>query len=98
MQPPDSLRAPFASVRRDPPVIGLVSGGLAAYWPQFPGLLEAVRQATAIVRQHLDAMNARVVDAGFVDVPERVNPSARCLILSGNRPRTESASRGNSPR
>lgn len=50
-----------------PPRIGLVAGGLAAYWPQFPGLHESVLASTRQVADRLRELGADVVDAGFVD-------------------------------
>jgi L-arabinose isomerase len=46
--------------------IGLVSGGLGAYWPQFPDLLPELQRAAAVVHQRLAAMDAELVDAGFI--------------------------------
>lgn len=46
--------------------IGLVSGGLGAYWPQFPGLLPLLKESTAYVAGRFGALDAEVVDVGFV--------------------------------
>jgi L-arabinose isomerase len=46
--------------------IGLVSGGLAAYWPQFPGLRPQLDASARYVAQRLRAMDADVTDVGFV--------------------------------
>lgn len=46
--------------------IGLVAGGLAAYWPQFPELLPTLKASAAYVGQRFQAMDAEVTDAGFV--------------------------------
>lgn len=47
--------------------IGLFSIGLAAYWPQFPGLRERLAGYGAFVAEQLRAMGADIVDAGMVD-------------------------------
>src|SRR5437868_3778043 len=47
--------------------IGLFSIGLAAYWPQFPGLKERLAGYGAFVGQRLGELGANVVDAGLVD-------------------------------
>jgi len=52
--------------RRRKTRIGLVSGGLGAYWPQFPGLLEQLQQSARYVTERFRGMDAEVTDAGFV--------------------------------
>jgi L-arabinose isomerase len=47
--------------------IGLFSIGLAAYWPQFPGLRERLEGYGAFVGERLRGLGAEVVDAGLVD-------------------------------
>lgn len=46
--------------------IGLVAGGLGAYWPQFPQLLPQLQESTRYVVQRFESMNGEVTDAGFV--------------------------------
>lgn len=46
--------------------IGLVSGGLGAYWPQFPDLLPQLQRSAGIVHRRLAAMDAELVDVGFI--------------------------------
>lgn len=46
--------------------IGLVSGGLGAYWPQFPDLLPQLQGSAEVVQRRLAAMHADVVDVGFI--------------------------------
>lgn len=46
--------------------VGLFGIGLAAYWPQFPGMKERLEGYQEIVRQRLEQW-AGVVDAGLVD-------------------------------
>lgn len=51
---------------RRPTRIGLVAGGLGTYWPQFPGLLPQLQESGRYVSDRFRAMDAEVVDAGFV--------------------------------
>lgn len=46
--------------------IGLVSGGLGAYWPQFPDLLPQLQRSAERVAARLRALGCDVVDAGFI--------------------------------
>ena len=70
-------------VQPAPPRIGLVSGGLGAYWPQFPDLLDRVRGSTETVAARLRLLGAEVIDAGFVDVPEAAGPAGDRLREAG---------------
>ncbi|GLZ10810.1 L-arabinose isomerase [Actinomadura sp. NBRC 104425] len=50
-----------------PPVrVGLVAGGLGAYWPQFPGLLPQLKRSAERVAERMRGLGAEVVDAGFI--------------------------------
>ncbi|HEX3815219.1 MAG TPA: L-fucose/L-arabinose isomerase family protein [Mycobacteriales bacterium] len=49
-----------------PARVGLVSGGLGAYWPQFPDLLPQLRRSADRVAERLRGSGAEVVDAGFI--------------------------------
>lgn len=49
-----------------PTRIGLVAGGLGAYWPQFPQLLPQLQESTAYVVDRFQQMDAEVTDVGFV--------------------------------
>ncbi|MFV0405913.1 MAG: arabinose isomerase [Propioniciclava sp.] len=49
--------------------IGLVAGGLGAYWPQFPELLPQLQESTAFVRTRFQEMEADVTDVGFISDP-----------------------------
>ncbi len=49
------------------PRIGIFSVGLAAYWPQFPGLRDRLAGYGAFVAGRLTALGAQVTDAGMVD-------------------------------
>lgn len=46
--------------------VGLVSGGLGAYWPQFPNLLPQLQTSARYVSERFAGMDAEVIDAGFV--------------------------------
>jgi L-arabinose isomerase len=46
--------------------IGLVAGGLGAYWPQFPKLLPQLQKSSAYVSDRFKEMDAHVVDVGFI--------------------------------
>lgn len=46
--------------------IGLVSGGLGAYWPQFPELLPQLQASARRVSERLSALDCEVVDVGFI--------------------------------
>jgi L-arabinose isomerase len=61
---------PLLERKRHRPVrIGLVAGGLGAYWPQFPGLLEQLHASARFVSDRLSSMDCEVVDVGFVSDP-----------------------------
>ncbi|GGB29849.1 L-arabinose isomerase [Flexivirga endophytica] len=49
--------------------IGLVAGGLGAYWPQFPELLPQLKRSAARVSERLSALDCEVVDVGFISDP-----------------------------
>ncbi|MGP3978020.1 arabinose isomerase [Streptomyces sp. 8N114] len=61
--PPGVL--PTATKRR-PTRIGLVSGGLGTYWPQFPGLLPQLQESARYVARRFQSMDTEVTDAGFI--------------------------------
>lgn len=68
--PGDEARPAAPSVLRRiaarPPRIGLVTGGLGAYGPQFPTLVPQLLRGAARVAERLAATGADVVDVGFV--------------------------------
>ena len=49
--------------------VGLFAIGLDAYWPQFPGLEDRLKQATAKIAGRLQRPGVEVVDIGMVDNP-----------------------------
>ena len=54
------------TLRRRRTRIGLVSGGLAAYWPQFPELKPQLEESVRVVTSRFEQFDADVVDVGFV--------------------------------
>ncbi|MEV5709993.1 L-fucose/L-arabinose isomerase family protein [Actinoallomurus sp. NPDC052274] len=46
--------------------VGLVAGGLGAYWPQFPDLLPQLKRSADRVSERMRALGADVVDVGFI--------------------------------
>jgi L-arabinose isomerase len=61
--------------------VGLVSGGLGAYWPQFPDLLPQLQESVSYVASRLGDLDAEVVDAGFVsDPPEATRAAERLRV------------------
>lgn len=51
---------------RRKPRIGLVAGGLGAYWPQFPKLLPQLQESSRYVSERFKSMDAKVIDVGFI--------------------------------
>lgn len=49
--------------------IGLVAGGLGAYWEQFPGLREQLQDSAREVCARITGMGCDVVDVGFISDP-----------------------------
>ena len=61
--------------------IGLVAGGLGAYWPQFPQLLPQLKESTAYVVERFQQMDAEVTDVGFVsDAQEAATAAERLRV------------------
>lgn len=61
--PPGSLLQPAPRAK---PRIGLVAGGLGTYWPQFPDLLPQLQESARYVSERFQAMDAEVLDVGFI--------------------------------
>jgi L-arabinose isomerase len=49
-----------------PTKVGLVAGGLGAYWPQFPDLLPQLERSSARVSERMGTLGCEVVDVGFI--------------------------------
>jgi L-arabinose isomerase len=59
--------------------VGLVAGGLAAYWPQFPDLLPQLQESARFVTAKFNEMDAEVIDVGFVSDAEEATLAAEKL-------------------
>jgi L-arabinose isomerase len=59
--------------------IGLVAGGLAAYWPQFPELLPQLQESSKYVTERFTALDAEVVDVGFISDAQEATVAAEKL-------------------
>ncbi|GAA4664366.1 L-fucose/L-arabinose isomerase family protein [Frondihabitans cladoniiphilus] len=68
--------------RATPTKLGLVAGGLGAYWPQFPQLLPQLQESTAYVTQRFQTMDAEVVDVGFVSDAQEAAAAAETLRVA----------------
>ncbi|WP_028934987.1 L-fucose/L-arabinose isomerase family protein [Pseudonocardia spinosispora] len=64
--------------------VGLVSGGLGAYWPQFPDLLPTLQRSATRVADRLRALgDVEVVDVGFISDEREGAEAAERLRLAG---------------
>jgi L-arabinose isomerase len=62
--------------------IGLVAGGLAAYWPQFPELLPQLQESSRYVTSRFNELDAEVVDVGFVSDAREATVAAEKLRVA----------------
>jgi len=62
--------------------VGLVAGGLAAYWPQFPDLLPQLQESARFVTAKFNEMDAEVIDVGFVSDAQEAALAAEKLRLA----------------
>lgn len=60
-------------MHRPKPKIGYFGSGLAAYWPQFPALYEAVFQTMDRHVAKLESLGCEVVRGGLVDAADKSN-------------------------
>jgi L-arabinose isomerase len=63
--------------------IGLVAGGLGAYWPQFPELLPQLEASARRVSGRMQALDCDVVDVGFISDAEDGARAAEQLRIAG---------------
>ncbi|WP_329060545.1 L-fucose/L-arabinose isomerase family protein [Streptomyces sp. NBC_01429] len=77
---PAATRTPAVARK---PRIGLVAGGLGAYWPQFPDLLPQLRGSAARVTERMRAFDAEVIDVGFISDAEEGAAAAEKLRAAG---------------
>jgi L-arabinose isomerase len=74
----------FSPKARDArPVIGLVAGGLGAYWPQFPELLPTLERSAKLVSERLRSFDAEIVDVGFISDAGEAAVAAEKLRVAG---------------
>lgn len=62
--------------------IGLVSGGLGAYWPQFPDLLPQLQDSARYVTARFTELDAEVIDAGFISHAQEAQVAAETLRVA----------------
>jgi L-arabinose isomerase len=65
------------------PKIGLVAGGLGAYWPQFPDLLPTLRESSRYVSERIAGYDADIVDVGFISDERDGAAAAETLRAAG---------------
>ncbi|MDH2425358.1 L-fucose/L-arabinose isomerase family protein [Sphaerisporangium sp. TRM90804] len=63
--------------------VGLVAGGLGAYWPQFPGLLPQLQESARRVAERMRGFDAEIVDVGFVSDAQEGAAAAEKLRVAG---------------
>ncbi len=63
--------------------VGLVAGGLGAYWPQFPELLPQLERSARRVSERMQALDCDVVDVGFISDAEDGARAAEALRVAG---------------
>jgi L-arabinose isomerase len=78
--PPSSGLARIAPRRTK---VGLVAGGLGAYWPQFPDLLPQLRRSAARVAERMRALDCEVIDVGFISDAQDGARAAEQLRVAG---------------
>src|SRR5664279_5773388 len=63
--------------------VGLVAGGLGAYWPQFPDLLPQLQRSADRVSQRMRELDCDVVDVGFISDAQEGAVAAERLREAG---------------
>ncbi|GAA4624594.1 L-fucose/L-arabinose isomerase family protein [Actinoallomurus vinaceus] len=63
--------------------VGLVAGGLGAYWPQFPDLLPQLKRSAERVSERMRELGADVVDVGFISDAQEGAAAAEKLRVAG---------------
>src|SRR3954454_18855970 len=63
--------------------VGLVAGGLGAYWPQFPDLLPQLEASARRVAERMKALDCDVVDVGFLSDAADGARAAEALRAAG---------------
>ena len=62
--------------------VGLVAGGLGAYWPQFPELLPQLQASARRVAERFGEFDCEVVDVGFISDAQEGAAAAEKLRLA----------------
>ncbi|MFI6599620.1 arabinose isomerase [Nonomuraea sp. NPDC050536] len=70
-------------IKAIPTRVGLVAGGLGAYWPQFPDLLPQLRRSAARVSERMGELGCEVVDVGFISDAQEGAAAAEKLRAAG---------------
>lgn len=81
--PATDLSALARGPRGRAPRIGLVTGGLGAYWPQFPQLRPTLERSAARIAKRLGGLGADVVDVGLVSDETEARAAAERLRVVG---------------
>ncbi|TIH34302.1 L-fucose/L-arabinose isomerase family protein [Subtercola vilae] len=77
----NALHASLEPFTRRKTRVGLVSGGLGTYWPQFPDLLPQLKLSAGYITDRFRQLDADVVDAGFVsDAPEALKAGEQLRV------------------
>ena len=66
-----------------PTKVGLVAGGLGAYWPQFPDLLPQLQRSADRVSERMRELDCEVVDVGFISDAQEGARAAEELRAAG---------------
>lgn len=72
----------FAPANRRRTRIGLVAGGLAAYWPQFPELLPQLTESSRYVASRFAELDVDVIDVGFISDAQEAAVAAEKLRVA----------------
>lgn len=73
----------LGAARSSQPTIGLVAGGLGAYWPQFPDLLPQLQRSARVVSDRIKSLDAKVIDVGFISDAREADVAAERLRVAG---------------
>jgi L-arabinose isomerase len=80
---PPTPRATPSLGRPSRPVVGLVAGGLGAYWAQFPDLLPQLQRSAEVVALRIASFEAEVVNVGFISDASDAAAAAETLRRAG---------------
>ncbi len=73
----------MTSGSKTPANLGVFGIGLAAYWPQFPGLKERLEGYQREVESRLAGFGAKIISSGLVDTPERAQEAGDLFRREG---------------